>query len=103
MIARVWSAQATPSHAPAYAQHLKNQVLPTLKTLDDYVDALLLERTIADGVEIVVITVWRSLEAIRGFAGDELEHAVVAPEAAALLTRYDRRVRHYEVALKDEP
>ncbi len=103
MVARVWSAQTTPAHAPAYAHHLKNEVLPAVKILDGYVEALLLERTTPDGVEIMVITFWRSLEAIRGFAGDDLEQAVVAPEAAALLTGYDRRVRHYEVALKDEP
>jgi heme-degrading monooxygenase HmoA len=39
---------------------------------------MLFEREISDGVETVVITLWRSLESIRGFAVADLEQAVVA-------------------------
>jgi heme-degrading monooxygenase HmoA len=101
MIARVWSAQTTPAQLPAYAEHLRSQVLPTLRALDGYGGALLLERATPAGAEVVVITFWRSLDAIRGFAGPDVEAAVVADEAAALLTEFDRRVRHFEVAVKD--
>jgi len=52
-------------------------------------------------MEILVITVWQSFAAIDSFAGDDREAAVVAPEAAALLTGYDRRVRHFEIASMD--
>ena len=52
---------------------------------------------------MVVQTFWRSLDDIRGFAGDDLEQAVVSDEAAALLLLdYDRRVRHYDIAI-DQP
>jgi hypothetical protein len=37
------------------------------------------------------------MDAIRAFAGDDLARAVVEPEAAAVLTRFDQEVRHYEV------
>jgi hypothetical protein len=76
--------------------------LPTVKTLDTYADALVLERKSSDGMQIVAITFWRSSEAIRGLCGDDLVQAVVAAGAVALLTEYTRRVRHYEVALEDE-
>jgi heme-degrading monooxygenase HmoA len=101
VIARVWSAQTTPAQAPAYAEHLRSQVLPAVGAVDGYAGALLLERPVPGGVEVVVITFWQSTDAIRGFAGADLEGAVVADEAAALLTRFDRRVRHYEVVVKD--
>jgi heme-degrading monooxygenase HmoA len=52
---------------------------------------------------VVVVTFWRSAEAVRAFAGDDPEQAVVADEAAALLTDFDRRVRHYEVVVEDGP
>jgi heme-degrading monooxygenase HmoA len=52
---------------------------------------------------VVVVTFWRSAEAVRAFAGDDPEQAVVADEAAALLTDFDRRVRHYEVVAEDGP
>jgi len=101
MIARVWSAQTTPTQAPAYVEHLNAHVLPALRAVDGYGGSMLLERAVSGAVEVVVITFWRSLDSIRGFAGDDLEGAVVAEEAAALLTQFDRRVRHYEVAVKD--
>ena len=71
------------------------------KSLAGYAGAKLLQRTTGTGVEVVVLTWWESLDAIRAFAGDDLETAVVADAAAALLTDYDRRVRHYEVVLQD--
>jgi heme-degrading monooxygenase HmoA len=102
MIARFWSAHATPAHAPAYVDHLKAHVLPAVRRVDGYGGAVLLEREDSDLVEIIVITWWRSLEAIRGFAGANVGDAVVADEAAALLTRFDRRVRHYTVAVMED-
>jgi heme-degrading monooxygenase HmoA len=101
MIARHWSAQTTKAQARAYVDHLNNQVLPALRQVDGYAGAMLLEREIPDAVEIIVITLWQSVDAIRGFAGANLEEAVVAAEAASLLTQFDRRVRHYEVAVRD--
>jgi heme-degrading monooxygenase HmoA len=102
VIARLWSAQTTHAQRPAYADHLKNHVLATLRKVDGYAGAMLLEREASDRVEIVVITFWQSVDSIRRFAGAEVEKAVVADEAAALLTEFDRRVRHYQVVVKDE-
>ena len=60
--------------------------------------------TQSDGVvvEMIVETLWASLEAIERFAGADRESAVVGEEAVHLLTSYDRRVRHYEVKVREE-
>lgn len=102
MIARVWSAQATKDLAPAYIEHLKTLVLPNLKRIDGFTGAWLFERPAASGVEIVVTTFWKSMDAIRTFAGEDGDRAVVADEAAALLNQFDQSVRHYEVAVHEE-
>ncbi len=102
MIARLWSAHTTPARASAYVDHLRTHVLPTVRQVDGYAGAMLLERAVSDAVEIIVVTWWRSLDAIRGFAGADLEEAVVAEEAASLLTQFDRRVRHYELVVRDD-
>jgi heme-degrading monooxygenase HmoA len=75
--------------------------LPTIRKVDGYAGAMLLEQKASDMVEIIVITLWRSLDLIRGFAGNDLEEAVVADEAASLLTQFDQRVRHFEVVVAD--
>jgi len=43
------------------------------------------------------------MDAIRMFAGSDVERAVVAPEAAAVLIEYDRTVDHYEVVHEVKP
>src|SRR5262245_34777298 len=102
MIARIWTAQTTQSRASEYAEHLRMKVLPKLRKLAGYAGARLLERKSSDVAEIIVVTFWESIEAIRNFAGADMETAVVADEAAALLTQFDERVRHSEVAVTDE-
>jgi heme-degrading monooxygenase HmoA len=102
VIARSWSARATPAGAVAYADHLRAHVLPALRSLQGYAGAQLLQRDAIGSVEILVVTFWRSLDSIRDFAGPDLEQAVVADEAAVLLIDFDRRVRHYEVVVDDE-
>jgi hypothetical protein len=47
--------------------------------------------------EFVTLTLFDSMAAVRAFAGDDLELAVVPPEARALLQRWDERSVHYQV------
>jgi heme-degrading monooxygenase HmoA len=101
MIARVWTARTTRIHAAAYAQYLQTHVIAALRGIDGYERALLLQKDAGDDVEVQVITFWRSLDAIRAFAGADTEAAVVTPEAAALLASYDDRVKHYWVEFED--
>jgi heme-degrading monooxygenase HmoA len=97
VIARLWSANTTSDRAPQYIDHLKSKVMPVLEKIEGFAGAMLLTRVESDAVEVIVITQWSSLAAIRGFAGNDLEEAVVADEAAALLTSFDQRVRHYDL------
>ena len=101
MIARVWTARATESNAQEYRQHFERHVLPALRSIDGYVAGSLLTRPDSGAVEILVLTRWRSLDAIQAFAGTDLDRAVVADEAAPLFISWDERVRHYAVETDD--
>jgi heme-degrading monooxygenase HmoA len=101
MIARLWSARTTQVQAQAYLRHFSKAVRPALRGFEGYVSSTVLTRPADAAIEILVITVWHSFDAIAAFAGADRESAVVAPEAAALLTDYDRRVRHFEIAGTD--
>lgn len=101
MIVRLWSARTTQAQSQAYVQHFSGAVLPALRQFDGYVSSTVLTRPNVDAIEILVLTVWQSFSAIDAFAGPDREAAVVAPEAAALLTDFDRRVRHFEVTTAD--
>lgn len=100
-IVRAWSARATNENWPLYREHFSKNVLPQLRAISGYLGATLYVRHAGNQREILVETLWRSLDALHAFAGVDLETAVVEHEAAALLTDYDRRVRHYEIVLSD--
>jgi heme-degrading monooxygenase HmoA len=97
MIERVWSARTTADGASKYAEYFERVVMPELAAIAGYRGARLLQREIEGVMEVVVITLWESLDAIKKFAGDDIDQAVVHDEAAALFTDYERTVRHYEV------
>jgi heme-degrading monooxygenase HmoA len=103
MIARLWSARATPENWPAYERHFTDNVIPELRAQKGYVASNLLKRQAGAEIEITVISFWRSLEEIDTFAGADREAAVVVPQAAAFLASYDRKVLHYELAFADTP
>ena len=71
-------------------------MLPGIHRVDGYLGAYLLRDDGPDEVEFVTITLFDSLDAVREFAGDDFEVAVVPPEARRLLSRFDERSRHYE-------
>ena len=102
MVVRFWSARTTELRLPEYLRHFNNHVLPHLRSKEGFLEARVL--TQSDGVvaEMIVETLWTSFESIERFAGPDRESAVVAEEAVHLLTSYDRRVRHYEVKVREQ-
>ena len=100
-VMRRWTARTAKAQLPKYLEHFSKNVLPELRRVHGYLGAAVFLRRLEREVEIVVETNWDSLESIRNFAGPDLEAAVVAPVAAALLTGFDRRALHSEIVLTD--
>ena len=99
MIIRAFRATASAEGADAYREHFTHSVLPDLQRIDGYQGAYLLRRDHDGHVELQVLTLWDSLEAISRFAGANLEHAVVEPAAQAVLASYDPTVTHHTVVV----
>ena len=99
MISRIWHGWTTLANAAAYEALLRDEVLPGIHRVPGYLGASLLRRSTGTEVEFVTITRFTDLEAVRAFAGDDYEVAVVPPAAWALLARFDRRSAHYDTLL----
>ncbi|WP_054313749.1 antibiotic biosynthesis monooxygenase [Mesorhizobium sp. 1M-11] len=97
MIIRAWRGYATLEKPEDYPDHFRRNVVPELKGIDGFLGARLMRSQTLEGFEFLVHTRWRSMDAIRAFAGDDIERAVVEPEAVRALTHYDKRARHYVV------
>jgi heme-degrading monooxygenase HmoA len=99
VISRVWHGRTTRENADAYEELLRTEILPGIQRVPGYRGASLLRRDVDDEVEFVAITRFDSLDAVREFAGEDYELAVIEPEARRLLSTFDEQSAHYETVL----
>ncbi len=99
MIARLWHGWTKPENADAYENLLKTQIFPGIlaRNIAGFQNIELLRRAAGNEVEFITLMYFSSLDAIRAFAGEDHEVAVVPPAARAVLSRFDARSVHYEV------
>ena len=97
MVLRMWRARSTASGAADYVRHATTKVFPKIRAIEGHRGGYLLRREVEDGTELVVLTLWVSMEAVRRFAGPDPDKAVVEPGAQAVLTSFDDYVTHFEV------
>ena len=97
MIVRVWRGYGAVTDGDAYPGHLLGTVRPKLEQLPGFRSLYLLRHQGMEEIEFLVLTFWDSMDAVRAFAGNQPELAVVEPEARAALLRFDSTVAHYEV------
>ena len=99
MISRIWHGWTTRENADAYERLLRTEIFHGIarRSIQGYRGIHLLRRDVDDGVEFVTIMWFDSLDAVRAFAGDSYEVAVVPPKARQLLSRFDARSAHYQV------
>lgn len=99
MISRIWHGWTTPENADRYEALLKDEIFVSFeeRQIAGYRGIHLLRRDLGDEVEFVTIMWFDSLDAVRVFAGEDYEVAVVPPKARAVLSRFDAHSQHYQV------
>ena len=97
MIARTWRGVVRASDAEAYAAYIRDTGLVGYAATPGNRGAWLLHRTNGDRTEVLTVSLWESLDAIHGFAGDDLERAVFYPEDDRYLVERDVTARHWVV------
>ena len=83
--------------AEHYEYHLKTETFVTLASIPGFVSAKILKRTLAEGVEFLIVTVWESIEVIKRFAGENIDVAVVPEKVRDMMISFDEKAAHYEV------
>ncbi len=99
MISRIWHGWTKPGNADAYEALLKSEIFVGIgnRKIAGYRGIQLFRRDVGDEVEFVTVMWFDSIDAVRVFAGEDYEVAVVPPKARTLLAHFDARSQHYEV------
>src|SRR5215469_2332294 len=98
MITRVWHGWTTRTNAPVYENLLRTEIFTGIaaRQIAGYCGISLSRRDLGEEVEFMTIMWFDSLDAVRAFAGENYEIAVVPPKARAVLSRFDAVSAHYE-------
>lgn len=97
MIARTWRGATRAADADAYVEYLLETGFRQYRETPGNAGVLGLRRVAGDRAEFLLVTLWESEDAIRRFAGDDVERAVFYPEDERFLIDREDRVGHFEV------
>jgi heme-degrading monooxygenase HmoA len=97
MIARTWHGMVPKSKADAYFDYLQQTGVRDLAATAGNRGVFVLRRVAAEEAHFLLLSLWDSLEAIKAFAGEEIEKARYYPEDEEFLLELEPTVTHYEV------
>lgn len=97
MIIRMWHGRVNHDKAEAYRLFLIERAIPDYQSVEGNLGVKILERREDDSTHFITMTSWDSLDAIKAFAGDDVEKAKYYPEDDGFLLEFEPSVAHYEV------
>jgi heme-degrading monooxygenase HmoA len=95
MIARMWRGATKREDAEAYVEYLRATGLKEYRETPGNAGAWVLWRVEDGRAEFVTLSLWGSEDAVRRFAGDDMERAVFYPEDDRFLVERDLTATHY--------
>ena len=97
MIARIWHGKTAAGQLEAYTELMHSLAVPDYRATEGFRGLVFLRRVEGDEAHFDLITYWENMEAIRNFAGDDVEKAKYYPEDKEFLLEFEEKVRHFEV------
>lgn len=102
MIARIWHGATKASVSDEYLDYLNQTGIPDYRATEGNRGVHVLRRVDDEKAHFLLITFWESFEAIKKFAGDDVEKAKYYSEDKKYLLELEPRVEHYEVLVKSQ-
>lgn len=100
MIARTWHGATLASKSEAYLDYLNKTGVPDLRATEGNQGVYVFHKIEGEKAHFLLISLWESIEAIKKFAGADIEKARYYPEDEAFLFELEPAVTHYEVLVK---
>lgn len=100
-VARVWHGRTKAANAEEYYAYLNEAGIKKIQAIEENLGVQVFRRTVNEVTEFTVISYWPSREAIRKFAGDEIEKTHSLPRDPEYLLEIEPTVAHYDVLLNE--
>lgn len=99
MVARIWRGRTRVERAEEYAKYVEKTGVRRQRATPGNLGSFVLRRDEGSESEFLVVSLWESLVAVRGFAGQRFDAAVYYPDDQRFLLEMESQVRHYEVSV----
>jgi heme-degrading monooxygenase HmoA len=98
VIARIWHGRTRAADAASYRAYVERTGIPDYRATPGNRGAWVLTRVEGDVAHFLTLSFWDSLEAVRAFAGENVERARYYEEDKKYLLEFEPEVTHYEVS-----
>lgn len=103
MICRLWSGATRLEKGDEYLEYLRKTGVQKCLDTPGNEGVLVLRMNAADRSRFLFISLWKSMEVIKGFAGDDVSKAVFFPEDKDYLFELNPIIEHYELKINETP
>lgn len=100
-IARIWRGRTLAAKADEYQAYLDSSGISRVRATPGNLGVTVLRRNEGAKTEFLVLSIWESVEAIKKFAGEDYQKAVILPRDRDYLLEVEPNVLHYEI-LREE-
>ncbi len=100
-IARIWQGRTLASKADEYQAYLDASGISKVRATPGNLGVTVLRCNDGGKTEFLVMSLWESVDAIKKFAGEDYQKAVILPHDREYLLEVGPNVLHYEI-LREE-
>src|SRR5918997_6753794 len=97
MIAGIWHGVTAAAKSDEYLDYLNETGVPDYRATEGNLGVYVLRRIESERAHFLTLSLWESMEVIKGFAGADPEKARYYPEDEEFLLEFEPTVEHYEV------
>lgn len=97
MIARIWRGQTKKEDADVYWKFLTQNAEEDCRKTEGNRGVSVYRRLQGDFAEFLFVSFWESMEAVRNYAGEDIDRAHYFPEDLRYVIDPPSLVEHYEV------
>jgi catechol 2,3-dioxygenase-like lactoylglutathione lyase family enzyme/heme-degrading monooxygenase HmoA len=100
-VARIWRGATAAERAEEYVAYLRETGVAEYRATEGNRGVLILVRTRDGRAAFTVVSLWDSLDSVRGFAGDDVETAVFYPADDEFLVERELTVEHHALPVAE--